>query len=71
MPSRKRAKGKAENHELSDAAIGTDLAAMLEETKPDAVFDCAIPEAHCEITLAALERGCHVLGEKIIAGHTF
>jgi len=49
------------------AAIGGDLAEMLERTRPDVVFDCAIPEAHCDITLTALAHGCHVLGEKPLA----
>src|SRR5437016_5921999 len=61
--ARKRA---AEFH-LEGAEVGTDLARVLDATRPDAVFDCAIPEAHHEITLEALRRGCHVLGEKPLA----
>lgn len=49
------------------ARIGTDLAAMLAETRPDLVFDCTVPEAHTEVTLTALKAGCHVLGEKPMA----
>jgi predicted dehydrogenase len=53
--------------ELDSAVVGTDLGAVLAETRPDVVFNCAIPEAHCRITLQALEAGCHVLGEKPLA----
>lgn len=49
------------------AAIGTDLAAMLDRTAPDVVFNCTVPEAHHPITLAALAHGCHVLSEKPLA----
>ena len=51
-----------------DAPAGTDLEAMLALTRPDVVFDCAVPEAHHGVTLAALEAGCHVFGEKPMAG---
>ena len=50
-----------------DAAVGAALEAMLDCTQPDLVFDCTIPEAHCEVTLTALRYGCHVLGEKPLA----
>lgn len=49
------------------ARVGTDLNAILKATKPDAVFDCTIPEAHYATTLTALKHGCHVLGEKPLA----
>ena len=61
------AKEKAEKHELTDVVIGTDLAAVLEQTKPDIVFNCTIPEAHCDVVLTALEHSCHVLEEKPLA----
>ncbi len=50
-----------------DIATGTDLQAMLKKTTPDVVFDCSVPEAHAGVTLAALNHGCHVLGEKPMA----
>lgn len=50
-----------------DAVIGTDLAEVLVQTKPDAVFDCTIPEAHHPTALTAFEHGCHLLGEKPLA----
>lgn len=58
---------KAEQHGLVKAETGTDLVAMLKKVQPDVVFDCSIPEAHCDITVAALKHGCHVLGEKPMA----
>ena len=51
-----------------EAPAGTDLQAMLALTRPDVVFDCTVPEAHHDVTLAALEAGCHVFGEKPMAG---
>ena len=62
-----RAGAAAEKFALDGAVKGTDLEAVLEKTRPDAVFDCATPEAHYPITMAALSQGCHVLGEKPLA----
>lgn len=50
-----------------DVATGTDLAAMIEQTRPDLVFDCTVPEAHFAVTTTALGHGCHVFGEKPMA----
>jgi predicted dehydrogenase len=61
------ARKRAAEFELGDAEVGTDLAALLDRTRPDAVFDCTIPEAHVQVTLEALRHGCHVLGEKPLA----
>jgi predicted dehydrogenase len=58
---------RAGDFELSGAATGTDLAAMLKQVEPEVVFDCTIPEAHCGVTLTALRHGCHVMGEKPMA----
>jgi predicted dehydrogenase len=49
------------------AEVGSDLGAQLKALKPDLVFDCSVPEAHHDVTLAALGAGCHVLGEKPMA----
>jgi predicted dehydrogenase len=61
------ARQRAQEFDLSTAAIGSDLDAMLAQTRPDIVFNCTIPEAHVDVTLTALDRGCHVLGEKPLA----
>ena len=53
--------------QLDNAAIGTKLAPMLEETEPNVVFDCTVPETHVDVAVTALEHGCHVLGEKPLA----
>ncbi len=55
------------DYELVAAETGTDLAAMIDRTRPDAVFDLTIPEAHHAVVLTALAKGCHVLGEKPLA----
>ncbi len=61
------AKQRQTEYKLTGARTGTDLATMLKELKPDAVWDCTIPEAHCQVTLTALAHGCHVMGEKPLA----
>ncbi|MFW6108727.1 MAG: Gfo/Idh/MocA family protein [bacterium] len=59
--------GRAEEFGLTQEHVGTDLAKALDETGPDMVFDCTVPEAHCAVTVEALAHGCHVLGEKPLA----
>lgn len=61
------ARGKAERFGLQDAMIGTDMKSVLDQTAPDVVFDCTVPEAHAGVTLEALKHGCHVMGEKPMA----
>lgn len=63
----KRALTRKEQFGLAQAVVGTDLKTLIETTRPDAVFDCTTPEAHTRVTLEALRRGCHVLGEKPMA----
>ena len=57
----------SEEYGWQSAAVGTDLSSILERVSPDVVFDCTIPEAHVQVTLEALQHGCHVLGEKPLA----
>jgi predicted dehydrogenase len=64
---RESAAARAAQYGLSEATIDTDLAAVLERTHPDVVFNCTIPEAHMGVTLQALAHGCHVLTEKPLA----
>ncbi|HHE71925.1 MAG TPA: Gfo/Idh/MocA family oxidoreductase [Chloroflexi bacterium] len=58
---------RAEEFGLTQVHIDTDLERVLEEQRPDVVFDCTVPEAHYDVTLKALQHGCHVLGEKPLA----
>ena len=64
---REAAQERAQQFGLQSATVGTDLRSVLDQTRPDAVFDCTVPQAHTEVTLEALAHGCHVLGEKPLA----
>ncbi len=64
---RENAEKRAREHDLGRDVVFDELDAALHETKPDVVFDCTVPEAHHEITMKALDAGCHVLGEKPLA----
>ncbi len=61
------ARSRREEFQLAGAAVGTDLAAMIEATRPDVVFDCTVPQARASVVRTALESGCHVLSEKPMA----
>jgi predicted dehydrogenase len=61
------ARQRVEEFALSETAVATDLAEVLDRIRPDIVFDCTVPSAHYPVTLAALHHGCHVLGEKPLA----
>jgi predicted dehydrogenase len=58
---------RAAEYQLGSIETGSNLARVLDQTAPDIVFDCTVPEAHVDVTLEALGRGCHVLGEKPLA----
>ncbi|MGQ9683834.1 MAG: Gfo/Idh/MocA family protein [Anaerolineae bacterium] len=57
----------AEECGLESIPCSGDLEAALRAVQPQVVFNCTIPEAHRDVTLAALRHGCHVLGEKPLA----
>lgn len=65
--NREAAAKKAAEYGFKTAVIGTDLARVIKEARPEVVFDCTVPEAHCGVTLTALKHGCHVMGEKPMA----
>ena len=58
------AKKRAEEYGLDNVVIDCSLISVISRTKPDVVFDVTIPDAHTEVTVTALKKGCHVLGEK-------
>jgi len=62
-----QARSRAAEFGLTHLPTGSDLKTLLQDTAPDAVFDCTVPEAHYDVTLTALAAGCHVLGEKPIS----
>ena len=64
---RATAEARAEEFGLSDAVIGTDLDAVLTQTKPDLLFDVVIPAARQNVVSIGLRHGCHVLSEKPMA----
>jgi predicted dehydrogenase len=52
---------------LDHAQVGTDLEAMLAATKPDLLFDVAVPADRRDVVLTGFRHGCHVLTEKPMA----
>ncbi|TPN45410.1 MULTISPECIES: Gfo/Idh/MocA family oxidoreductase [unclassified Mesorhizobium] len=62
-----RAKARAGEYDLTSAVIGTSLDAVLEQTKPDAVFDVVVPAARRDVAFAAFAHNCHLLTEKPLA----
>lgn len=49
------------------ADIDTDLARLLDRSRPDLLFDVVTPGVRREIVATGLSRGCHVLSEKPMA----
>ncbi len=58
------ASARAADYGADNAVIGTDLDKVLDQTTPDAVFDCTVPEVHTAVALEAFSHGCHVMSEK-------
>lgn len=64
---RMAAEALAAEFDLGGVTIGTDLDAMLSETRPDILFDIVVPKARRAVVAAGLAYGCHVLSEKPMA----
>ncbi|WP_136618243.1 MULTISPECIES: Gfo/Idh/MocA family protein [Mesorhizobium] len=62
-----RARARAQEYDLTNAVIGTSLDAVLDRTRPDAVFDVVVPAARREVALSAFAHHCHLLTEKPLA----
>jgi predicted dehydrogenase len=58
---------RQEEFGLTGALVASDMEAVLDQTRPDAVFNCTTPVAHYAVTMNALAKGCHVLSEKPLA----
>jgi predicted dehydrogenase len=61
------ARKKASMYGAQNAIVSTEMQRVLEQAAPDMVFDCTVPQAHFPVVMAALQHGCHVLGEKPMA----
>jgi predicted dehydrogenase len=64
---RSAAQRRRSEFSLAGAEVGTDLEAMLAATRPDLLFDVAVPDTRRDIVLTGLRHGCHVLTEKPMA----
>lgn len=64
---RENAERRKAEFKLDSAEVFGSLSEALGAVKPEAVFDLTVPCAHPKVTLEALRRGCHVLGEKPMA----
>ncbi len=62
-----RARARATEFNLADAVVGASLDAVLDETKPDVVFDVVVPAARPAVAASAFGHGCHLLSEKPLA----
>jgi predicted dehydrogenase len=62
-----RAQARAREYGLDGAVIGTNLDAVLDQTKPQAVFDVVVPAARRDVAFAAFAHNCRLLTEKPLA----
>lgn len=64
---RETAECLAQEFNLSDVVIGSDLAEVLSTTNADILFDIVVPAARFSVVSTGLAAGCHVLSEKPMA----
>ena len=64
---RDRTQQCAQRFNLHDVIVGTSLNDVLVSTKPNMVFDVAIPQVRRELVTTSFEHGCDVLTEKPMA----
>jgi predicted dehydrogenase len=62
-----RARARAREFDIESVAIGTSLDAVLDQTRPDAVFDVVVPSARRDVAQSAFAHNCHLLTEKPLA----
>jgi predicted dehydrogenase len=62
-----RAEARAAEFGLGDATVGADTADVLSRTKPDVVFDVAVPAARRDLAMTIFGHGAHLLTEKPMA----
>ncbi len=62
-----RARARAAEFGLTEAAIGANLKAILAAIRPDMLFNVVVPQARRDVAVTALAAGCHVLSEKPLA----
>jgi predicted dehydrogenase len=59
----KRAEARNTEYKFG-ATIGSDLATLIDQTRPDVVIDLTVPDAHAQVAMLALGKGCNVFSEK-------
>ena len=62
-----RARSRAAEFGLESTAIGGSLEEILDQTKPNIVFDVVVPSARPSVAFSAFAHGCHLLSEKPLA----
>ncbi len=63
-----RAEDRAAEFGLNDVVIARDVHRLLDQSRPDLLFDVVVPSARHEVVRAGLAAGRHVLSEKPMAG---
>ena len=63
-----RAEARAEEFGLNDVIIARDVDDLIDQSRPDLLFDVVVPSARHHVVRAGLAAGLHVLSEKPMAG---